>query len=179
LAHLFSSVSRPVPPGVGAVRADLWDQDANQPAAWAVVRVQIIGQTETWTGISDESGSVLVLVPYPVMQVLQLGSPPGTGQASITSQSWPVTVEVQYSPGQLSFPAADFKDVQWPWTDTPSLRDILWKQQPATIWSSAATPSAEFTANLNFGADLVLSSESGSPLSPGSTLNISQGGSPP
>jgi hypothetical protein len=179
LAHLFSAVSRPVPPGVGAVRVDLLDQSTNQPAAWAALRVQINGETETWTGIADEAGRALVLVPYPVMQVLQLGSPPGTGQGNIAAQSWPLTVEVQYGPDQLSYPAADFTDVEWPWTDTPSLRDILWKQPAATIWTDPATPAGQLTATLNFSDDLVLRSLSGSPPSPDSTLSISQGGSPP
>jgi len=179
VAHLFSAVSRTVPPGVGAVRADLWDYDANQPASWAVLRVQIGGQSETWTGIADAAGRVLVLVPYPVMQALQLGSPPGTGQGSITSQSWPLTVEALYSPDQLTLPAANFNDVQWPWTGTPSLRDILRKQQAALIWTSSLTPATQLTANLNFGADLVLTTVSGSPPSTDSTLSISRGGSPP
>jgi hypothetical protein len=42
-----------------------------------------------------------------------------------------------------------------------------------------AAPVTVLNANLNFGADLVLNTASGSPPSPGSTLNISQGGSPP
>lgn len=179
LAHLFSSVSRPVPPGVGAIRADLIDQATGGPAAWAVLRAQISGDNEIWTGIADDAGRALVLVPYPVIQALQLGSPPGTGQGSITSQSWPVTIQIQYSPNQLSYPAANFSDAEWPWTDTPSLRDILWKQQPATIWTDPATSVAQLTATLNLGTDLVLRSASGSPPSPGSTLSISQGGSPP
>jgi hypothetical protein len=179
LAHLFSSVSRTVPAGVGAIWADLLDQDTNQPAAWAVIRVQITGETETWTGISDEAGRVLVLVPYPVFQILQAGSPPAASPGSITGQSWPVTIEALYSPDQLSYPAADFPNVQWPWLDTPSLRDIFRNQQTATIWPSPATPTTQLAANLSFGADLVLSSVSGSPLSPASTLSISRGGSPP
>jgi len=179
VAHLFASVARPVPPGVGAIRADLWDQDANQPAAWAVLRVQIAGQTETWTGIADESGRALVLVPYPVMQALQLGSPPGTGQGNVAAQSWPVTVEALYSPDQLTYPAASFPDVVWPWTDTPSMRDILKNQQAASIWTNPTTSAGQLTANLNFGQDLVLCTLSGSPPSPISTLNISLGGSPP
>jgi hypothetical protein len=178
VAYLFSSVSRPVPAGVGAVRADLVDQATGEPAAWAVVRVQIQGQTETWTGIADDAGRVLILVPYPVMQVLQLGSPPGTGQGSIASQSWPVTITVQYSPSLLTYPAASL-GAQWPWTDTPSLSDILGKQQAGLIWSDPATAVAQLTANLNFGQDLVLGTASGSPLATGSTLSISQGGSPP
>lgn len=179
VAHLFSAVSRPVPPGVGAIRADLLDHDTNQPAAWAVIRVQIAGQTETWTGISDEAGRVLVLVPYPVMQPLQLGSPPGTGQGNITTQSWPVTVETLYSPDQLTYPAADFAGVEWPWTDTPSIRDILGMQQASAIWTDPATTAAQLTANLKFGQDLVLRSVFGSPPMPASTLSISRGGSPP
>jgi hypothetical protein len=179
VAQLFSAVSRPVPPGVGAIRADLLDRDTNQPAAWAVIRVQIAGEPETWTGIADEAGRVLVLVPYPVMQALQLGSPPGTGQGNIAAQSWPVTIEAQYDPGQLGYPAADFQDAEWPWTGTPSLKDILSNQPAAAIWPNPAAPAMQLTANLNFGAGLVLSSVSGSPPSPGSTLNISRGGSPP
>jgi hypothetical protein len=178
LAYLFSSVSRPIPPGVGAVRADLVDQATGEPAAWAVVRVQIQGQTETWTGIADDSGRVLVLVPYPVLQVLQLGSPPGTGQGSITTQSWPMAITVQYSPGQLSYPAS-VAGAPWPWTDTPNLSDVLGKQQAGMIWSDTATAVGQLTANLNFGQDLVLGTASGSPLTSGSTLSISQGGSPP
>ena len=179
IAHLFSSVSRPIPAGVGAIRADLLDQDANQPAAWAVVRVQISGESETWTGIADQAGRVLVPVPYPLMQVLQLGSPPGTGQPNIATQSWPVTIEIAYSPDQLTFPAAAFQDVQWPWTITPSIRDILGKQQTATIWPNPAAPTTQLAATLNFGADLVLSSASGSPLTAGSTLKITRATSPP
>ena len=179
MAQLFSSVSRPVPPGVGAIRANLVDEASHQPAAWAVLRVQLSGGPETWTGIADESGRVLVLVPYPVMQVLQLGSPPGSGQGSITTQSWPVTVEAQYSPDQLSYPAGAFTGAVWPWTDTPSLRDVLSKQQPASIWTDPATMVTQLAGSLNFDVDLVLRSLSGSPPTPDSTLSISQGGSPP
>jgi hypothetical protein len=170
VAQMFSAVTRPVPPGVGAIRAQLVDGATGQPAAWAVLRVQIAGEAETWTGIADEAGRVLVLVPYPVMQVLQLGSPPGSGQGNIAAQSWPVNVEAQYGPGQLSYPAAG---------GVPSLRDILLNQPAALLWPNPATPVPQLTATLNVGADLFLNSQSGSPLSPGSTLVISHGGSPP
>jgi hypothetical protein len=56
---------------------------------------------------------------------------------------------------------------------------VLAKQQAAVIWTDPATPVSELAASLNFGEDLVLRSASGSPPSPGSTLIISQGGSPP
>ena len=155
------------------------DRETGQPAAWAVMRVRISGEAETWTGIADGAGRALVLVPYPLMQSLALGSPPGVGQGSPSTQSWPIAIEALYSPDQLSYPATDILGAVWPWTDTPSLRDILWKQQAATIWTDPATPVSQLAANLNVGQDLVLRSESGSPPSPGSTLVISQGASPP
>jgi hypothetical protein len=179
LAHLFSSVSRPVPAGVGAIRADLVDRDTGQPAAWAVIRVQISGSSETWVGIADEAGRVLVLVPYPVMQLLQLTSPPIGGPVGISAQSWTVTVQAQYDPDQLTFPAANFPDAQWPWTDTPSLRDIFVNQPPATIWPSPSAATLELTADLSVGQDLSLTSVSGSPPASDSTLSISRGSSPP
>jgi hypothetical protein len=179
IAQLFSAVTRPVPPGVGAIRANLLDESIGEPAAWAVMTVQVTGEPETWIGIADEAGRVLVLVPYPILQVLQLGSPPGTGQGNITSQSWPVSITVQYSPSQLSYPAADFADTRWPWTDTPSLKDILTNQNTASIWTDPSNSVTQLNGNLNFGQELVLRSLSGSPLQPGPTLNISQGGSPP
>jgi len=178
-APLFSAVSRPVPPGVGAIRADLLDRDTNKPAEWAVLRVRFTGETETWTGIADANGRALVLVPYPVMRILQLGSPPGTEQGNFSAQSWPVSVTVQYSPDQLSYPAAEFPDAGWPWTSTPSLKDVLGQQQPASIWVNLVTPELELNTNLVFREDLLLASVSGSLPSPESTLSISRAASPP
>ena len=178
-APLFAGVNCPVPPGVGAIRADLLDLDTNQPAAWAVLRVQVAGDTETWTGIADENGRVLVLVPYPVMQILQLGSPPGSGQGTFALQSWPVTVTVQYSPDQLLYPAAAFPGATWPWTTTPSLKEVLGNQQPAQIWANLVSPQDVLSTSLMFREDLLLASESGSLPSPGTTLAISRAGSPP
>jgi hypothetical protein len=179
LVYLFSAVSRPVPPGVGAIYADLLDRDTNRPATWAVVQAQIAGETEVWTGIADDSGRAVVLAPYPVIQRLVLGSPPGSGQGNITGQSWSITITAQYSPDQLAYPAAAFPNAQWPWTDTPSLKDILTAQAAATLWTDAATPQLQLTETLVLGQNLVLSSSAGSPPSPTWTLSISRGSSPP
>jgi hypothetical protein len=171
LAYLFSAPTRTVLPGVAGVRAYLIDQGANAPAAWAMLRVQIVGQAEVWTGIADERGQALVLTPYPVADRLRLGSPPGTGQGNITGQSWPVTVQAFYSPANLTFPLGS--------ASPPSLKGILEDQQPATIWSTPTSPVAQFSANLTLGQDLVLRSAAASPPSLSSSLNISQGISPP
>jgi|SRR5271165_4397558 len=180
LAYLFSAPTRTAPPGMAAVTAHLIDQDANAPAAWAVVSLQAGSDPETWMGIADDTGSALVLVPYPVAQSLLLGSPPGSGQTSVGADTWELTVEVAYSPGLLSYPLAGAPDLVWPWTDTPNLKDILQAQQPATIWADPATPVSQFPATLTLGQNLALrSATTGSPASLSSSLNISQGASPP
>jgi hypothetical protein len=144
-----------------------------------LVNIQVGSDPETWSGIANDSGSALVLVPFPVAQSLQLGSPPGTGQPSIQSETWPLTVEVQYSPALLGYPLAGAADLTWPWTDTPNLKDILLSQQPATIWAGPTTPVSTFEATLTLGQNLVLRSTAGSPPSMSSSLNITQGASPP
>jgi hypothetical protein len=165
---------------MAAVTAYLIDQDANAPAAWAVVSLQAGADPETWLGIADDTGSALVLVPYPVAQSLLLGSPPGSGQTTIGSDTWPLTAEVAYSPGSLSYPLAGAPNLAWPWTDTPNLKDILQAQRPATIWADPATPMSQFHATLTLGQSLALRSATvGSPASLLSSLNISQRTSPP
>lgn len=182
LAYLFSAASRPIPPGMGAVRASLADHDAvsnglNQPASWAVVQVQVSGESEVWTGIADAAGQVLVLVPYPVMQRLQLGSPPGSGQGNIAGEAWSVSVTVNYNPAALTDPLAGAANLEWPWTVTPSLRSIL-GQPVATIWQDPLTPLSQLNGNLTYHQDLVLRSLAGSPPAPSSNLLISRGTSP-
>jgi len=184
LAYLFSAPTRQATPGVAAVSAYLIDQGSNPPAtsapaAWALLKIQVGTDPETWTGIADESGRVLVLVPYPIVQRLQLGSPPGTGQGRITSETWPLTVQVQHSPDQLGYPLAGLPDLVWPWTVTPNLKDVLESQGDATIWADPVSPVAQFQATLTLGQDLVLRSAALSPLSVSSSLNISRGTSPP
>ena len=149
------------------------------PRLGRLLKVQVGDDPEAWTGIADDSGRALVIVPYPILQRLQFGSPPGSGQGSITGETWPLTVQVQYSPDQLGYPLANTADLTWPWTDTPSLKDILESQQTATIWADPETPLADLPATLTLGQDVVLRSAAGSPLSTSSSLNISRGTSPP
>ncbi|HUH11685.1 MAG TPA: hypothetical protein VMK65_01190, partial [Longimicrobiales bacterium] len=80
-AYLFPSPAYPVPPGAAAIRVDLLDADTDpdepEPAAWAVVRATLEGRE--LTGIADESGRVLLLAALPLVERLNLGSPPGSG----------------------------------------------------------------------------------------------------
>src|SRR5580704_16782218 len=52
IAYLFSAPTRIAPPGMAAVSAYLFDQNANAPAAWALVNIQVGSDPETWTGIA-------------------------------------------------------------------------------------------------------------------------------
>jgi hypothetical protein len=180
LAYLFSAPTRTAPPGLAAVTAYIIDQDTNTAAPWALVSLQVCNDPETWQGISDETGSAMVLVPFPVAESLLLTSPPNSGQASIGTETWPLTVEIFYSPDLLGYPLASAPDLAWPWTDTPNLRDILQAQQPATIWADQATPVSQFQATLTLGQNLVLRSTNvGSPVARSSSLNIAQGAASP
>jgi hypothetical protein len=140
--------------------------------------VQIAGQPEVWTGIADDQGRAMVMTPYPLVDRLRLGSPPGSGQGSITGQSWNLTVQVLYTPSKFAFPLANQSGVVWPFTVTPNLKGILEDQKPATIWTNSMTPGAKLTATLNLGQNLVLRSTQASP-PVSSALNITQGTSPP
>ena len=108
------------------------------------------------------------------MQVLQLGSPPGSGQGSITTQSWPVTVEAQYSPDQLRLSRR-----------RPHRRGVALDKAYAELTRRFEQTAAGFhldrpgnqlvtqlASSLNFDVDLVLRSLSGSPPTPDSTLAL-------
>jgi hypothetical protein len=176
-AYLFSAPTRPVVVGMAAVRADLWDHEAQAPAAFAALRVQVDGSV--WLGTADENGRVLVAFPYPLLQRLSLGSPPGSGQGTLTSMSWPITVDVQYEPGAQSLLLQSTPFVQWPWNVTPSLKSILENQSAAQVWLAAAGPPvAQWTGQLTYGEELVLRTTPNDSKAPSGYLSISRGTSP-
>lgn len=136
---LFSSAGR-VPPGVMAViRAELWDPFAAAPAAWAVVEVRAAG-TLLGRGISDRSGKVAVLGPYPAPPDAPFNSP-AAGPVPLSSQTWPVTLAARYTPAG-------------PAPAIPDLGTVL-GQGPANLWADSALQAAYPGATLGFGSDLV------------------------
>ena len=154
-AYLFSAPDRTVTTGMAAVRADVKDSSTGNPAAFAALQVTIAGQT--WTGIADERGRAAVMFPYPLVQQLSMGSPPGTGQGPITNVSWPIQVGALYQPSKLRYPLSTSRDVVWPWNNTPSLKSILDEQQPALIWQQELGPPApQWLGTLTYGQELVL-----------------------
>lgn len=96
--YLFSTPSRPSPPGAAEVRVDLVAN--GEPAALAVVEAEVEGRTHF--GIADEWGRAVVYVPYPAASIALTGSPP-SGAAPLTDQTWPVTLRVRYEPDAVAF----------------------------------------------------------------------------
>ncbi len=176
-AYLFSAPTRAAAPGLSVVRVDLWDRANDQPAAYAGVQIFINGRQ--WSGMADELGRAQIQFPSPLLQTLNLGSPPGIGQGAPSTVSWPIQAKVFYEPAQLRFPLQGLPDVPWPWSSTPSLKSILDAQQPALIWQNESGPAvAEWTGDITYGTPLVLSTSLNDPTAISSVLMISQITSP-
>jgi hypothetical protein len=170
-AYLFTAPTRAVTCGFAAVRADLWDRESESPAAHALARATV--GDRSLLGTADERGRLLILLPYPLLEQLRLGSPPGTGQQPPYKHSWPITLEVFYSPG-LPRPFGDAAVLPTPWTALPNLKGILEAQDPAWIWAAPVGPPAlSWTGTLTYDHDLVVRTTTVS------ELWISRGPSPP
>jgi hypothetical protein len=172
-AYLFSAPTRPVTAGLAAVRADLWDLDEKRPAAYARVRVKV--GDRTGVGVADEEGRVLVLLPYPLLERLRLGSPPGTGQPPPAQQLWPAEFEVFYGPALSPVFESDLA-LPAPWSRLPGLKTILAVQDRAFIWATAVGPPVlTWTGQLMYDRELVIRTVSAER----SQLWVSRGPSPP
>ncbi len=121
---LFSSATRKLPQGMGALRADLWDPAAptpfdlkgpGGPAAFALITAKVDGVSGI-RGLADALGRVALIFPYPAPAlsggVVIEPPPPGGGEpdpeepgeeiplhtAALTAQVWPVELSARYAP---------------------------------------------------------------------------------
>lgn len=162
---LFSAPTRPIPPALAVVRAQLaraLDPSTVEPAAFAVLEVQV-GAT-SWYGIADERGAVAVVFPYPTFEEAPAGSPPSPLAAG-TEPRWEVTARVRFTPTTLTVPAG---------ATQPDLRSIF-AQGPGVIWPArgpGAMPTSELFAELVLGQELILRTDGES------TLVVGPGTSP-
>jgi hypothetical protein len=124
---------------MAVIRAELWDPVAAAPAAWAIVEVRAAG-TLLGRGISDQTGKVVVLGPYPAPPAAPFGSP-AAAPAPLALQTWPVTLAAWYAPAG-------------PAPAIPDLCAVL-GQGSATLWADSALQAAYPGATLSFGSDLV------------------------
>jgi hypothetical protein len=144
---LFSAPSRTAPAGTAAVRADLWDIEADAPAAWAVLEVST-GAGPMHRGVADARGRTVVLLPYPEPPWHSSSPPPGS--RSLSEQTWPLTLAARYAPAQGSPPLPDPAS-----GEVPDLCSVL--TQPAGTLLAADSPSTALgPQDLTFGRELVL-----------------------
>lgn len=142
---LFSASARMAPAGVAAVRAELHDGVADEPAAWAVLEISAPG-TPVYRGVADARGSVVVLFPYP--EPPWHGSSPPPGSRALSDQVWTVDVAVRYSPATTSPPPG------LP-SQPPDLCAVL-RQSSATLLETASPAAPLGAQTLEFGRELVL-----------------------
>lgn len=145
---LFSAVTRPVPAGQLAVRLELRDADREavgspgsfDPAAHALVSVTVEG--ETWYGVSDAQGRVLLVAPTPTMAVPTAGG----GPLDLNAQRWDVELRIHYDRlTREAFPGIpDFADI----ADQPD----------ATAKFTDTGFSVSHTAVLAYGEELAVTS---------------------
>jgi hypothetical protein len=145
---LHSAPGRLSPVGFAAVRALLWDRDADAPAAWAVLEVLAPPRGGPHLGVAGPDGQVAVFMPYPEPPPPSTSPPPGQ-HGAMSEQRWPLELSVRYE--------ALGRDLAHPDACT------VLEQSPGAFADPAA-PS--LTAELAFGRELALpaSSEQGTPI---------------
>lgn len=130
--ELYSAPTRPVPAGMAVVRAELWDADADAPAAWALLEASAAGLPPA-RGLADAAGRATIVFPYPEPSGLD-GSPPSLDRRALSAQTWTVDVRAYASPQP----------------ETPTLRPDL-----CTVLNQPpAGPAVE--ATLEYGRELVV-----------------------
>ena len=163
--NLYSSIIRTSPSQYVCVRGELVDSDNDLPAVNALLRVQT-DDGSSWYGLSDQDGKFSVMMPYPYLHVAYGSSPPVSDGLRLFQRTWNIALSVLYSPSALE---------PVPGSDKPSYFSVL-KQSQALIYQhspgSAAGEIDELTTQLNYGRDLVVSTDGFS------ELHISPTGSP-
>ena len=152
---LFSAPTRSTPAGMAVIRAELWDETAGTPAAYALLEARFKG-TLLGRGMADKVGRLALIFPYPPPAKLPQTSPP-SGSGSIpplTQQEWAIELTARYGP-LASPPVFEQK--------FPDLYTIL-SQQTARLWQDAARTEELTTAMLKFGRECFVRTEVASPL---------------
>jgi hypothetical protein len=145
---VFSSSSRALPGPSAVVRAQLKDDSAKLPAAWALMTAQVAGSL-VMPALADDRGVVTLTLPYPEPTNSPFASPLGPGSLKLSDQTWPLTISIFYTPQITSPLSSDFV--------LPDLQTIL-GQRTATPWRDTAHSAPANSFTLQFGKDLVLRS---------------------
>jgi hypothetical protein len=144
---LFSSPARPVPGGFAMVRAQLFEDGREAPAAWTLVEVavSVLNRTVTAQGIADRQGRLALIFPYPEPTNVGLGSPVGGGPQLLSQQSWTLTFRAWH----------DFDPQPADFVNLDRVLDLT-ARTPDNLWDYGS-PFLPFTqADLVFGRELVV-----------------------
>ncbi|RZL85266.1 MAG: hypothetical protein EOP32_00380 [Rhodococcus sp. (in: high G+C Gram-positive bacteria)] len=152
--YLFSSATRILPAHIAAVRAQLADASSGEPAAFA--RLEAVVDPDgpgrrSYSGLSDESGTVVVPFAYPRFGAVPgaIASVPaaGTRGEPTLERHWPLRILVHYEPAVLDRP---------PGLPAATLGSIL-TQRRAQVWTATVgLPGEAFDTTLRYGTELVL-----------------------
>jgi len=138
----YSTASRAVPSGLAALRADLYDPEGGNPAAWAMLEVALEGVV-LGRGIADLRGCALVIFPYPEPIDAAPDSPINFG-VPLIEQTWNFSLRAYYAPID-------------PVPSVPDLCAVL--GQPAAdlwrVWNSAADRQPFATVTLRYGREVI------------------------
>jgi len=170
--YLYSAQTRPLMPGMAAVRCSLKEYPGKKSAAHAFIEIDIKGKK--WLGMADEDGNAAVFFPYPAVDNVFYGtSPPLPVSQPFNCQKWQVAVGISYSPATFTpLPEAGRSESSPLGVGNkglPEFRSIL-RQQRARIWSHdpestvGTTAVYELDEELTYGQELVLRTENKSEL---------------
>ncbi|MEM6253926.1 MAG: hypothetical protein AAF821_13485 [Cyanobacteria bacterium P01_D01_bin.156] len=148
--QLWSSPTRPVPPGAAVIRSQLVVGDGINapPAAYALVHVQDSESPEDFNyyGLTDAQGSLLLPMPYPDIPD---PVPPVTDYPPLDQQTYGLTITVRHST-QTTLPGSD----------VPDLGALLNQPVADVATERAADDTLQFESNLSvslqFGRSLIL-----------------------
>jgi hypothetical protein len=161
---LFSAPARQVASTLATLRAELWDTEADAPAAWALVEATPTNGSKV-LGISDAQGRVALFFAYPppveLVVAPQTKSPPLPTARPLLEQEWTVRLRVLYAPrGPLQAP--------------PDLEDTL-IQPAASVGPDTSQWQPHVERALRYGQELVVKTQD----APRSRLWIKPVGFPP
>jgi hypothetical protein len=166
---LYSAPARRTPAGMAAIRAELWDETADVPAAHALLEARFKGAL-LGRAVADEKGRIALIVPYPPPAKLPQTSPVGpqpSGSGAIpplVQQEWTIDLKARYGP--IESPPVFAQKF-------PDIYTVL-SQQTAKLWQDAARTEELNTATLRFGRECFVRTEVASPVgdAPRATLFI-------